>query len=1070
MGHSPTKGKLVSLKFLHGFILLWMVTCPESAALNSPISKQSLRGNESDRLALLDFKKKITEDPFHVMSLWNQSIHFCSWVGVSCHRSAKRVVSLNLQAQQLVGSIPPSIGNLTFLSALNLMRNNFHGEIPPEMGRLRSLQYLNLSQNSFRGKIPANMSHCTQLRLLNLESNQITGSIPNQLSSLLKLNHLWLFYNNLSGNIPGWIGNFSSLKILNLGRNNFHGTISNELGHLTGLDLFSVEANNLSGMVPSSVYNISSIKFFSVVENYELHGELPPNLGTMLPNLVIFYCAFNKFTGNIPVSLSNASRLQKLDLAGNGFSGAVPGDTLGSLQRLDWLNLEQNQLGNRKAGELNFLSLLANCTSLTELDLSDNQFGGRIPGSIANLSTQLQDLRLGWNYLHGSLPNGIGNLLNLTYLGLTLNYLGGSVPDEIGKLQKLEGLDLECNKFSGRIPFSLGNLTSLTELYMWSNSFEGSIPPSLGNCKKLISLGLDSNNLTGTIPTKLMELSTLSISLVLSYNYLTGQLPFEVGNLVHLTELNVLDNKLSGEIPSTLGSCTSLERLYLQGNKFEGTIPQSLENLKGLETLDISSNNLSGQIPEFISKLRALKYLNLSYNDFEGELPKERIFVNVSGVSVLGNHRLCGGIPQLHLPTCPLKKQHSSRRLLSPKVVIPLACALAFIIALSCYFGSCLVLKKSRDRPITSCSNSDWTRVSYSKLVEYTNGFSLNNLIGTGSFGSVFKGVIPDDGTIVAIKVINLQQKGASKSFFDECKALRNTRHRNLLKIITACSSIDNQGKDFKSLVFEFMENGSLDSWLYPREEEQSQIKRLSLIQRLNIAIDIASALDYLHHHCETSIVHCDLKPSNVLLDEDMVAHVGDFGLVKFLFETSNDPFFSQTISAQLKGSIGYIPPEYGTGGQVSMLGDVYSYGILLLEMFTGKRPTDDMFKEGLSIYEFVATALPDHVMDVVDPSLQLDLDAGGDVNDGRYGNDILHERTALQIRVNGRPVKEKKLEECFSAVMRVGLSCCAISPRERMHMDAAVGKMSAIRDSYLKVLEDLRRAKQGCSKENELC
>ncbi|TQD78147.1 hypothetical protein C1H46_036300 [Malus baccata] len=1042
MRHSCTNRKLVLFKFLQGFILLCMSTCLESAALRS----LTMLGNKSDRLALLDFKKRITTDPFDVLSSWNHSIHFCSWVGVSCHRSTKRVLMLNLKARKLVGSIPPSVGNLTYLTAINLIDNSFHGEIPPEMGRLQSLQYLNLSYNSFRGKIPTNLSQCTQLRLLNLQFNRIKGSIPNQLSSLLNVKYLLLYGNNLTGMIPPWIGNFSLLISLHLGENNFQGSIPNELGLITGLEEFVVEENDLSGMVPSTIYNISSISTFSVAKN-QLHGEIPPNLGTMLPNLVQFICAMNKFRGNIPISLSNASRIQVLELSENGLSGTVPGESLGSLRRLVWLNIEDNQLGNRKVGDLNFLNFLANCTSLEIFLLAFNNFGGEIPASIANLSTQLNDLSLGENFIHGKLPNGIGSLINLTILSIEGNYLGGSVPDEIGKLEKLEQLYLNDNKFSGSIPSSLGNITSLLNLYMELNKFEGSIPPSLGNYQNILLLDLSNNNLTGTIPETLMELSTLSISLDLSDNYLTGPLPFKMGDLVHLTELNVLRNNLSGVIPSSLSSCTSLERLYLQDNKFEGTIPQSLKDLKGLEKLDISSNNLFGPIPEFLSKFGALKYLNLSYNDFEGKLPEEGIFANVSGVFVLGNHRLCGGIPQLYLPPCPPKKHHSSRELLSPKVVIPIACALAFILALSCFFGARSMLKKSRDRLVTLCSFKDWTSgVSYSQLVESTNGFSVDNLIGSGSFGSVYKGVIPSDGTVVAVKVLNLQQQGASKSFIDECKALRCVRHRNLLKIITVCSSIDNQGKDFKSLVFEFMANRSLDTWLYPINEEESLSKRFSFMRRLNIAIDVASALDYLHHHCEMAIVHCDLKPSNVLLDEDMVAHVGDFGLARFLFETSNDPSFSQTMSSQLKGSIGYIPPEYGTGGQVSILGDVYSYGILLLEMFTRKRPTDEMFNCDLSICQFVTMALPDHVMDVVDHSVIIDLDADGDVND-----DIVREQTSSR-RNNRGSVKAKKLKECLVSVLQIGLFCCAMSPGDRMLMDAVVRKMSAIRDSYLKV------------------
>ncbi|ONH94992.1 hypothetical protein PRUPE_7G044700 [Prunus persica] len=290
-------------------------------------------------------------------------------------------------------------------------------------------------------------------------------------------------------------------------------------------------------------------------------------------------------------------------------------------------------------------------------------------------------------------------------------------------------------------------------------------------------------------------------------NSLIGSLPYEVGDLVNLAELDVSGNKLSGDTPMTRSKCTSL-------------------------------------LPEFLGKFRVRKLLNLSRNDFEGEMPREGIFTNASGVSIFGN-----------------VKPHSSQRPFSQRVVIVIACAFAFIIAMSCSIAIYSKVKMSR-----------------------------------GSFGSLYKGVIPRDGTIVSVKVLNLQQQGSFKSFIDERKALRSIRHRNLLKILTACSGIDNLGNEFRSLVFKYMENGSLDSWLYPRDEEQWKIKTLGVVQRMNIAIDVASALDYLHHHCEGAIVHCDLKPSNVLLDEDMVAHVGDFGVARFLLETSNDPSQSQTI------------------------------------------------------------------------------------------------------------------------------------------------------------------------------
>ena len=197
---------------------------------------------------------------------------------------------------------------------------------------------------------------------------------------------------------------------------------------------------------------------------------------------------------------------------------------------------------------------------------------------------------------------------------------------------------------------------------------------------------------------------------------------------------------------------------------------------------------------------------------------------------------------------------------------------------------------------------------SYKMLHQATNGFSPSNLIGSGSFGSVYKGVLDQEERLVVVKVLNLQNKDASKSFMAECNVLRNVRHRNLIKILTCCSSINYNGDDFKALVFEFMTNGSLDMWLHPMENSDNQSKNLSILQRLIIAIDVAFALNYLHNHCEQKIIHCDLKPSNILLDGDMIAHVSDFGLSRLL-TTSNDSSQKSTSTIGLKGSIGYAAP-----------------------------------------------------------------------------------------------------------------------------------------------------------------
>ncbi|XP_042510703.1 probable LRR receptor-like serine/threonine-protein kinase At3g47570 [Macadamia integrifolia] len=995
---------------------------------------ESVVMNKTDRLALLDFKKQI-DDPYGALSSWNDSIHFCNWVGITCgHRHQQRVIILDLQGNGLGGNISPSIGNLTFLHILNIANNSFYGKIPQEIGkliRLRSILFLN---NTFEGEIPTSLANCTRLRVIYFSRNNLVGKIPIELfMSMSKLEVIAIYSNGLTGEIPASFGNISSVRKITLGENRLQGSVPESFGQLTNLYFLSIQENKLSGIFPVSIYNLSSLEVISLTQN-QLHGSLPLDIGLTLPNLVELYIGGNLFSGSIPNSISNISTLQALDLDRNSFVGPIP-NNLGNLQNLQWFSIAKNQYGIEAVGELDFVNSLVNCTQLEFLDLSHNGFKGRLPKFIFNLSTQLSILGLGGNKISGTIPVGIENLVSLTELGMELNFLEGNIPYDIGKLQKLQRLFLDGNRLSGQIPSSIGNLTLLYELHIDHNNLNASIPFSIGNCQQLQYLTLFSNSLQGPIPKQLFLISSLSISLDLFNNSLIGSLPIEIGNLKSLSTIDVSENKLSGEIPYSIGDCHSLEHLSMRGNFFEGTIPQSLTLLKGLQDLDLSHNNLSGKIPKDLEKFTVLQSLNLSFNNLEGEVPIKGIFGNASAILVKGNEKLCGGIAELRLPKCINHGSTKQEKSNAFRMILSITVGVLGFLLISFFLFLYWMRKSKSEPPSISLIAEQFLRLSYKELFQATGGFSSANFIGSGSFGSVYKGIIDPDETIVAIKVLNLQNPRAYKSFTAECEALRNIRHRNLVKILTSCSSLDLKGKDFKALVYEFMPNGSLDDWLHTPMEVHNHSRNLSFIQRLNIALDVASALDYLHYHCYAPIVHCDLKPSNVLLDNDMTAHVSDFGLARILLgQKGENSSQTQTSTSGIKGSTGYVAPEYSMDGRATIQADVFSYGILLLEMFIGKRPTDQIFTDGLHLHNFAKTALPAHVMRILDPTL------------------LPKEKQSEKIedKTEGPNQWTDQLQDCVTSIIEIALQCSMESPRERMNMNDVVRGLQLIKGKFL--------------------
>ncbi|WJX87998.1 hypothetical protein P8452_70128 [Trifolium repens] len=728
---------------------------------------------------------------------------------------------------------------------------------------------------------------------------------------------------------------------------------------------------------------MSSLTMLEVEHNH-LSGIIQSNMGYNLPNLQYLHLNHNNFVGNIPNTIFNSSKLIQFELENNAFNGTLPNNAFGNLRFLESIIIYNNNLTIDDSRQ--FFTSLSNCRYLKYIDISGSHIVSGLPKSIGNISSQF--FRADSCGIVGNIPLEVGNMSNLQFLSLSMNDISGPIPGTFKGLQKLQGLFLSNNRLQGSFIEELCETKRLEELYLDNNKISGVLPTCLGNLSYLRKLYIGSNNLNSMIPSSLWSLTDI-LEIDLSSNSFIGNIPLEIGNLRAIISLNLSRNQISSNIPPTISFLKTLQNLSLAHNKVNGSIPASLGDMVSLISLDLSQNMLTGVIPKSLESLIQLQNINFSYNRLQGEIPDGGILKNFTAKSFMHNEALCGN-RCLHVPLCDnnqVKKSSMENKLL-------LKCIIPIVVSTILNVASIIILKVKKRKKVANTLERGLStlgaprRISYYELVQATNGFNESNLLGKGGFGSVYQGKLPD-GEMIAVKVIDLQSDVKSKSFDTECNAMKNLRHRNLVKIISGCSNLD-----FKALVMEFMPNGSVDKWLY------SHNYCLNFLQRLNIMIDVASALEYLHHGSSVLVAHCDLKPTNVLLDENMVAHVSDFGIAK-LMDEGQSKTHTQTLA-----TIGYLAPEYGSKGIVSAKGDVFSYGIMLMEIFTRRKPTDDMFGAELSLKTWISQSLPNSIMEVLDSNLVQQY--GGQIDD---------------------------ILTYMSSVFDLALNCCEDSPEARINM-----------------------------------
>ncbi|KAF5759307.1 putative protein kinase RLK-Pelle-LRR-XI-1 family [Helianthus annuus] len=876
---------------------------------------------QNDQNTLLNIKQFWSNPP--ALNHWNHSSNPCTWPEITC--TATTVTGITIINQDITGPVPPFICDLKNLTHLDLNNNYITGSFPTVLYNCTNLRYLDLSQNYFVGRIPDDISRLSpEIRYLSLSSNNFTGDIPVNISRLLKLSSLQLHANLFNGSFPEEIGVLKDLEELLLGFNPFTPSrLPQSFFQLEKLRKFIMTEANLIGDIPGNLSGMPAMELLDLSVN-DITGTIPSDL-FLLKNLTEVYLYGNNLIGEIPDSIE-ATNMQIIDLSANKLIGKIP-DGFGNLM------------------------------SLWNLSLMINHLSGEVPASIARLPN-LYDLRIFTNNLSGPLSPDFGRYTALKIFDVSQNNFSGNLPENLCYRGQLKGLEVFENNLFGEIPKSLGNCSSLKSFQVYQNRFSGSIPDGLWKVSRLERMIIHSNLFSGELP---QELAPILSWLDIHNNNFSGQIPAGVSSWTNLAVFKASDNLLNGIIPQELTALPNLITLLLDGNRFTGELPKTMVSWGSLNTLNLSRNQLTGQIPVGLGLLDSLTALDLSRNKFSGHIPSQlgRSLVsldlstnNLTGTipsrldngafdrSFLNNPGLCSNNPLLGLRSCSSPSETRSSRKISAKFVAIIASIAAVLLLLALLVTGYVIVQYRR-------RNSDlrWKFTSFQKL-DFTESTILprlieNNVIGYGGSGKVYRIPVNRSGEFVAVKKLSIKNdldQRLEKEFLSEVEILSAIRHSNIVKLL-GCISCDNS----KLLIYEFLENRSLDRWLHSRKAPSSHglsgsVRHMVLDwpKRLHIALGAANGLCYMHHDCVPAVIHRDVKSCNVLLDGDFNAKIADFGLARILAKESE----LNTMST-VAGSIGYMAPEYAQTVKVNEKIDVYSFGVILLELTTGKVASD---------------------------------------------------------------------------------------------------------------------------------
>ncbi|XP_010427417.1 PREDICTED: probable leucine-rich repeat receptor-like protein kinase IMK3 [Camelina sativa] len=625
------------------------------------------------------------------------------------------------------------------------------------------------------------------------------------------------------------------------------------------------------------------------------------------------------------------------------------------------------------------------------IQLPWKSLGGRISEKIGQLQA-LRKLSLHDNNLGGSIPMSLGLIPNLRGVQLFNNRLTGSIPASLGVSRFLQTLDLSHNLLSEIIPPNLADSSKLLRLNLSFNSLSGQIPVSLSRSSSLQFLALDHNNLSGPIldtwSSKSLSLRVLSID----HNSLTGPFPSSLCNLVQLQEFSFSHNRIRGTLPSEISKLTKLRTMDISSNSIGGKIPETIGNISSLTHLDLSQNKLTGEIPNSISDLNSLSFFNVSYNNLSGPVPTP-LSQKFNASSFVGNLELCGYSVSTPCPTLPSpspeKEKKSSHRNLSIKDIILIASGALLIVMLILVCVLCCLLRKKVNEtkakggeagPGPAAAKTEKGGEAEvggengGKLVHFDGpmAFTADDLLcataeimGKSTYGTVYKATL-EDGSQVAVKRLREKITKSQKEFENEINVLGRIRHPNLL----ALRAYYLGPKGEKLVVFDYMSRGSLATFLHARGPDV----HINWPIRMSLIKGMARGLFYLHTHA--NIIHGNLTSSNVLLDENINAKISDYGLSRLMTAAAGSSVIATA------GALGYRAPELSKLKKANTKTDVYSLGVIILELLTGKSPSEAL--NGVDLPQWVATAVKEEWTNEV-----FDLELLNDVN--TMGDEILN-------------------------------------------------------------------------------